>query len=105
MVVVALDNVFDPPVAVQITSTLRFWLMTGSSLGIVDFGEILFTFQNINEFPEVWVICSYLGLETAMPSFDCIVFGSSSRVWLYIFQRPRSKSGTRRSPPGRSLPR
>ena len=72
-VVVVLDDVFDPLVAVQITSTLRFWLMTGSSLGNVDLGEILFTFQNIDEFPEVWVMCSYIGLETAMPAFDCIV--------------------------------
>ena len=47
--------------------------MTGSSLGNVDLGEILFMFQNINEFPEVWVICSYIGLETVMPTFDCIV--------------------------------
>ena len=70
---IVLDDVFDPVVAVQITATLRFWLMTGSSLGNVDLGEILFTFQNINEFPEVWVICSYIGLETAMPAFDCIV--------------------------------
>ena len=45
---VVLDNVFDPLVAVQITSTLRFWLMTGSSLGNVDLGENLFMFQNIN---------------------------------------------------------
>ena len=29
--------------------------MTSSSLGNVDLGEILFTFQNIDEFPEVWV--------------------------------------------------
>ena len=35
--------------------------MTGSSLGNVDLGEILFTFQNIDEFPEVWVICSCIG--------------------------------------------
>ena len=73
MVVVVLDAVFDPLVAVQITSTMRFWLMTGSSLGNVDLGEILFTFQNIYEFSEVWVICSYIGLKTAMPAFDCIV--------------------------------
>ena len=72
-VVVILDDVFDPLVAVQVTSTLRFWLMTSSSLGNVDLGEILFTFQNIDEFPEVWVICSYIGLETAMPAFDYIV--------------------------------
>ena len=69
---VVLDDVFDPLVAVQITSTLRFWLMTGSSLGNVDLGEILFTFQNIDEFPQVWVICSYIGSETAMPAFDCL---------------------------------
>ena len=73
MVVVVLDDVFDPLVAVQSTSTLRFWLMTGSSLGNVDLDEILFTFQNIDEFPEAWVICSYVGLETAMPAFDYIV--------------------------------
>ena len=45
---VVLDDAFDPVVAVQITSTLRFWLMTGSSLGNVDLGKILFTFQNMN---------------------------------------------------------
>ena len=73
MVVVVLDDVFEPLVAVQMTLTLRFWLMTGSSLGNVDLGEILFTFQIIDEFPEVWVICSYICLETAMPAFDCIV--------------------------------
>ena len=56
-VVVVLDDIFDPLVAVQVTSTLRFWLMTRSSLGSADLGEILFTFQNIDEFPEVWVIC------------------------------------------------
>ena len=48
MVVAVLDDVFDPLVAVQITSTLRFWLMTGSSLGNVDLGEILFRFLNID---------------------------------------------------------
>ena len=67
---VVLDDVFDPLVAVQITSTLRFWLMTGSSLGNVGLGGILFTFQSIDEFPEVWVICSYIGLETAMTIGD-----------------------------------
>ena len=72
-VVVVLDDVFDPLVAVQITSSLRFWLMSGLSLGNVDLGEILFTFQNIDELPEVWVICTYVGLETVMPAFDCIV--------------------------------
>ena len=66
---VVLDDVFDPLVAVQITSALRFWLMTELSLGIVYWGEILFTFQNIDEFPEVWVICSYICLETVMPEF------------------------------------
>ena len=35
------------------------------------------------------------------PSTALFVFGRSSRVWLYIFQKPRSKSGTRRWPPGR----
>ena len=49
-VVVVLEDVFDPLVALQITSTLRFWLMTGSSLDNVDLDEILFTFQNIHEF-------------------------------------------------------
>ena len=42
MVVVVLDDVFYPLVAVQMMSTLRFWLMTTSSLGNVDLGEILF---------------------------------------------------------------
>ena len=36
-----------------------------SSHGNVDLGEILFTFQNIYKFPEAWVMCSYIGLETA----------------------------------------
>ena len=102
MVVVVLDDVFDPLVAVQITSTLRFWLMTGSSLGNVDLGEILFTLQRIDEFAEVWVICCYIGLKTAMPAFDCIVFvlGRSSRVWLYIFQSPREQVFSHRSDSG-----
>ena len=93
-VVVVLDDVFDPLVAVQITSTLRFWLMTGSSLGNVDLGEILFTFQNIDGFPEVWVI-HWLGNYDASLRLHCLFL----RVWLYIFQRPSSKSGTRRWPP------
>ena len=55
--------------------------MTGSSLGNVDLGEILFTFQNIDEFPKVWVICSYIGLETAL--FADILEGCR-RIYLVV---------------------
>ena len=51
--------------------------MTGLSLGDVDLGKILFTFQNIDEFPEVWVICSYIGLETAA----CVLSFVSLIIW------------------------
>ena len=53
---VVLDDVFDPLDDVQITSTFMVWLMTGSSVGNVDLGEILFTFQNIDGFPEVMLL-------------------------------------------------
>ena len=78
---VVLDDVFDPLVAAQITATLRFWLMTGSSLGNVDLGEILFTFQNIDEFPEVWVICSYIGKIMEDFNTKCYVMNNEEELF------------------------
>ena len=47
--------------------------MASSGLGNVDLSEVLFALENVDESPEIWVVCSYIRLETAMPTFNCIV--------------------------------
>ena len=75
---VVLNDVLDPLIAVLISATLRFSRMASSGLGNVDLSEVLFALENVDESPEIWVVCSYIRLETAMPTFNCIV------SWLII---------------------
>ena len=70
---VVLNDVLDPLIAVLISATLRFSRMASSGLGNVDLSEVLFALENVDESPEIWVVCSYIRLETAMPTFNCIV--------------------------------
>ena len=68
---VVLNDVLDPLIAVLISATLRFSKMASSGLGNVDLSEVLFALENVDESPEIWVVCSYIRLETAMPTFNC----------------------------------
>ena len=70
---VVLNDALDPLIAVLISATLRFSRMASSGLGNVDLSEVLFALENVDESPEIWVVCSYIRLETAMPTFNCIV--------------------------------
>ena len=37
--------------------------MASSGLGNVDLSEVLFALENVDESPEIWVVCSYIRLE------------------------------------------
>ena len=63
---VVLNDVLDPLIAVLISATLRFSRMASSGLGNVDLSEVLFALENVDESPEIWVVCSYIRLWNIM---------------------------------------